>query len=257
LMMANVGFNATHQKVVFEVTERYYALNVARQKVKVGKAALRSAQAVEQSAKARLDRGLSTKPEFLQAQQQSAQYEFELEAALALESAARIALVNSLGILPTARLQVADVLDVPIDQPLVESVDRLVDRALSQRPDLVAKLANLRAKEAEVRRARADYYPKVALDAHVGRLRLDVSVADSDYFGDDHTVYGATIAIEMPIFEGFARRAKMRVAESELRAAERELEQARDEVVREVWKAYTDFKTALRKRDSVTKLLTA
>src|SRR4030095_3354582 len=123
LMMANVGFNATHQKVVFEVTERYYALNVARQKVKVGKAALRSAQAVEQSAKARLDRGLTTKPEFLQAQQQSAQYEFELEAAIALESDARTDLINSLGILPTTLLQVADVLDAAIEAPLAQSVD--------------------------------------------------------------------------------------------------------------------------------------
>src|SRR4030095_1147522 len=38
LMMANVGFNGTHQKIVFEVTERFYTLNVARQKVKVGRA---------------------------------------------------------------------------------------------------------------------------------------------------------------------------------------------------------------------------
>ncbi|MEA3210287.1 MAG: outer membrane protein [Chthoniobacter sp.] len=257
LMMANVGFNATHQKVVFEVTERFYALNVARQKVKVGKAALRSAQAVEQAARARLDHGLATKPEFLQAQQQSAQYEFELEAAFALESDARIALVNRLGILPTTRLQVADVLDAPIDHSLAESVDRLVDRALSQRPDLVAKLANLRAKEAEVRKVRAEYFPKVALDAHLGRLRLDVSVADSGYFGDDHTVYGAVVAVEVPLFDGFARREKMRIAESEARAAESELEQARDDAVREVWKAYTDFKTALRKRDSAAKLMTA
>jgi outer membrane protein TolC len=257
LMMANVGFNATHQKIVFEVTERFYTLNVARQKVKVGKAALRSAQTVEQAAKARLDQGLTTKPEYLQAQQQSAQYDFELQAAVALESDARIALINSIGILPTTPIQVVDALDAPIDKPLAESVDRMIDRALSQRPDLIAKLANLRAKQAEVRKVRAEYFPKVALDAHVGRLKLDVSIADSDYFGDDHTVYGAAIAVEVPIFDGFARREKMRIAESEVRAAEGELENARDDAVREVWKAYTDLKTALRKQDSAAKLLTA
>jgi outer membrane protein TolC len=32
---------------------------------------------------------------------------------------------------------------------------------------------------------------------------------------------------------------------------------ARDAAVREVWKAYTDFKTALRKQDSAAELLTA
>src|SRR5207237_10305084 len=35
LMMANVGFNGTHQKIVFDVTDRFYQLGNARQKVMV------------------------------------------------------------------------------------------------------------------------------------------------------------------------------------------------------------------------------
>src|SRR6266404_5161906 len=35
LMMANVGFNGTHQKIVFQVTDRFYQLGTARQKVLV------------------------------------------------------------------------------------------------------------------------------------------------------------------------------------------------------------------------------
>jgi len=257
LMMASVGFNATHQKIVFEVTQKFYALSNARQKVIVGKAALEAAQTVEQSAGARLKNGLATKPELLQTQQQTAQSAFELEAAIGAESDAEIALIESLGIPPTAHLKIADIANLPVPLPPERSVDALIDLALSQRPDLVAKLANIRAKEAEVRKARADFYPKIALDAHVGRLRLDVSIDNSDYFGDDHTVYGAAIAIEVPVFDGFARRQKLRVAEADLRAAESELAGARDEAVREVWKAYTDFKTALRKQDAAAKLLTA
>jgi len=257
LMMANVGFNATHQKVVFEVTEKFYALSNARQKVIVGKSAFHAAQTVEQSANSRLKNGLATKPELLQAQQQSAQTEFELEAAMGDESDAEIALVESLGILPTTRINIADIANKPLPAEPDRSVDALIDLALSQRPDLVARLANVRAKEAEVRKARADFFPKVAIDAHVGRLKLDVSVDDSEYFGDDHTVYGATVVVEVPIFDGFARREKLRLAEAELRAAESELDGARDGAVREVWKACSDFKTALRKQDAAAKLLTA
>jgi outer membrane protein TolC len=44
---------------------------------------------------------------------------------------------------------------------------------------------------------------------------------------------------------------------AELHGAENELAGARDSAVREVWKAYTDFKTALRKQDSAAKLVTA
>ena len=50
---------------------------------------------------------------------------------------------------------------------------------------------------------------------------------------------------------------QLEMAEAELRGAESELAGARDAAVREVWKAYTDFKTALRKQDSAAKLLTA
>lgn len=257
LMIANVGFNGTHQKVVFEVTRKFYALSDARQKVIVGKAAFHAAQTVEQSANARLKNGLATKPELLQAQQQTAQSAFEVEAAIGVESDAEIDLIETLGIPPKTRIKVADIAGLPLPSPPDRSVEALINAALSQRPDLVAKLAHLRAKEAEVRKARADFYPKVAVDAHVGRLKLDVSVADSDYFGDDHTVYGAAIAIEVPIFDGFARRERLRLAEAELRGAESELAGARDVAVREVWKAYTDFKTALRKQDAAAKLLIA
>src|SRR6185295_26915 len=103
LMMANVGFNATHQQIVFTVTRRFYELNTARQKVEVADSAVRAADTVAQSARARLDNGLATKPELLQAEQQSAQASFDLEAARGALSDAEVAFVESLGILPTTK----------------------------------------------------------------------------------------------------------------------------------------------------------
>src|SRR3954454_9991164 len=73
LMMANVAFNATHQKIVFQVTDRFYQLGTARQKVLVSQSAFQAARTVEQAVQAHVDNGLATKPELLQAQQQTAQ----------------------------------------------------------------------------------------------------------------------------------------------------------------------------------------
>jgi len=257
LMMANVGFNATHQKIVFQVTDRFYELGTARQKVLVARSSLEAAQTVEQAVQARIDNGLATTPELLQAQQQSAQSAFDVEATTGLESDARVALVESIGLLPTVPLKVADLGQRSTSEQTNGSVDELIARALSQRPDLVAKLANMHAKQNEIRRVRAEYYPKVAIDAHVSETELDVSIAGSKYFGDNKPTFGAFLTASVPIFDGFARRHKMEMAESELRGAENELAGARYSAVREVWKAYTDFKTALRKQDSATKLVTA
>jgi outer membrane protein len=257
LMMANVGFNATHQKIVFEVTDRFYQLGTAHQKVLVSRSALEASQTVEQAVQARVDNGLATKPELLQAQQQTAQSAFDVEATLGAESDARVALVESIGLLPRVPLTVADLGQRSMSDQTGRSVDDLIAKALSQRPDLVAKLANVRAKEDDIRKVRAEYYPKVLVDAHVSETELDVSIADSPYFGDHKPTYGAFLTVSVPIFDGFARRHKMEMAEAELRGAENELAGARDSAVREVWKAYTDFKTALRKQDSAAKLVTA
>lgn len=257
LMMANVGFNGAHQKIVFQVTDRFYQLGTARQKVLVTQSALESAQTVEQAVHARIDNGLATQPEFLLAQQQSAQSAFELEAARGLESDARVALIESVGLLPNVPLKTADIEKAAHLDQAERSVDQLITRALSQRPDLVARLANVQAKEQEIRKIRAEYYPKVLLDAHVSETELDVSINNSKYFGDDKPTVGAFLTVSVPVFDGFARRHKMEAAEAALSEAENELSGARDAAAREVWKVYTDFKTALRKQESAAKLLTA
>jgi outer membrane protein TolC len=154
-------------------------------------------------------------------------------------------------------LQIAKVVDKPLPDDLTESIDALIERALSQRPDLVAKLAQIRASEAAVRKARAAYLPKIALSAHAGRTSLDVSIKESPYFGGHEPEYGADVFVELPIFDGFTRRHRLRQSESELRSAEDELAHARDSAVREVWKARTDLETACRKQESAARLVAA
>ena len=258
LMMANVGFNGTHQKIVFDVTDRFYQLGTARQKVMVTQSALDAAKTVEQAAQARFDTGLATKPELLQAQQQSAQSNFDLQASLGAESDARVALIESIGLMPAVSLKVADLPETShLNAQTADSVGELITKALSQRPDLVAKLANVRAKEQEILRTRAEYYPKVTLDAHGSETDLDVSIANSDFFGGARPTFGAFLTMNVPIFDGFARRHKLDIAEADLHQAENELAGARDSAARQVWKAYTDYKTALKKQDAAEKLLTA
>ena len=258
LMMANVGFNGTHQKIVFDVTDRFYQLGTARQKVMVTQSALDASKTVEQAAQARFDNGLATKPELLQAQQQSAQSNFDVQASLGAESDARVALIESIGLLPTVSLKVTDLPDKShLNAQTADSVGELITKALSQRPDLVAKLANVRAKEQGILKIRAEYYPKVTLDAHVSETDLQVSVAKSDYFGGTRPTFGAFLTMNVPIFDGFARGHKLDMAEADLHQAENELAGARDSAARDVWKAYTGYRTALKKQDAAEKLLTA
>ena len=257
LMRANVNFNATHQKVVFAVTESFYGYNTSRQEVGAAQSTLQAAQIVADAAKARFENGLGTTQDALQAKQELAQADYNLEAARGEFNDAQVALVDALGILPSTQIGVAAIPEKPVQNDLNETLDDLIDRALSQRPDLLAKLAGLKASQAAVRKARAAYYPKVSLDAGAGWSKLDISAFDSPYFGNSKPVYSAGLGIELPIFDGFARRDNLRLAEAQLRAAESDLTNSRDTAVEEVIKAYNDLKTAFRKQGAAEVLLTA
>jgi outer membrane protein TolC len=256
-MAANVNFNATHQKVVFAVTESFYGYNTSRQQVEAAQSTLQAAQIVSDSAKARLDNGLGTTQDALQAKQELAQADYDLESAQGTLNDAQVALMDALGIFPATEIHVAAIPEKPVADDLHEALDNLIDRALSQRTDLLAKLADLKASQAAVRKARSAYYPKVSLDAGAGWSKLDISAFDSPYFGNSKPVYAAGLAIELPIFDGSARRDNLGIAEAQLKAAESDLIDSRDTAVEEVIKAYNDLKTALRKQDAAEVLLSA
>src|SRR6185295_11969949 len=152
---------------------------------------------------------------------------------LAAEHDARMALLESIGIRPGAPIEVADVSQQPLPPALEESVDQAIDRALTQRPDLIARLAAVRAKEAEGRKARADYWPKLAIRSAVAGNIGELKVENSAYQGVADLQYDAGFRLEWTLFEGFERRNKVSFAESLRKEAEEELEHEKDKAVRE------------------------
>jgi outer membrane protein TolC len=256
-MEAVAGFNGKHQQIVFEVTRQFHALTAVRGQVAAARAALAAARSLEEAATARKQNGLATLPEVLQAQEETARATYDVEDALAAEHDARLALLETIGIRPGTPMEIADSSQEPLPPALEESVDEAIDRALAQRPDLIARLASLRAKEAEVRKARADYWPRLAARAAVAANIGQLKVEDSAYQGVQELQYDAGFRFDWALFEGFERRNKLHLAESMQQEAEDELEHAKDKAVREVWKAYDDAKVALVKHQAAAALLAA
>src|SRR5262249_23723561 len=154
--------------------------------IAVAEAALAAARAVQGAAESRFKQELETIPEVLLARQQAVQAEFEREDVAAKERDAQGALAESLGVLPTSKLQVVDFSALALPSALEDSVEQVIDRALDQRPDLIAKVAAVREKEAALRRARADYFPTLSLVGDVGgqiaRSRFDVGTGSTAWF---------------------------------------------------------------------------
>src|SRR5499426_955263 len=253
LLAANLGFNRKHQEIVFNVQRAFLGLTSLRGKIAVAQSAVDSARAVRESAEAQLRNGLATIPEVSQARQQEAQAAFDLEDVLAVERDAQVALAESIGIPPTTQVQVTDFSALPPPAALEDSVDKVIDQALERRPDLIAKVAALRGKEADVRRARAAYFPTLSLMSNLntlaGRVKITGGNQPTGWFSAAEPSGGAGLLLEWNLFEGGATQRKVELAEAERRAAEAEITAARDQAIRDVWKAYTDVRLAFRRLD--------
>jgi len=258
LAAANFGFNATHQRIVFDVTRAYYSLNAVQGRREVARASLALAETLQDAAESRRGRGLATLPEVLQARERTARAAYEMQEAIAAETDAKMALLEAMGVRPTATLRVAGLAGRALPASVEETADKLIDRALAQRPDLLARVAQVRAREAELRKAQSEYYPKIVvagdLGQNIGRVRTQGVPGWSSV---NEPQYGAAIAIEVPIFDGGLRRDRVATARAQQRIAEEELEHARDQAVRQVVKAYEDLKVALRQREAAVALLAA
>ena len=254
LLIANVGFNATHQRVVLEVSQSFYAYNLARESVKVAESASETAQTVDSAVEARVENGLATQPELFQAKQQLAQAQFNLEKARGSERDAFVDLMNAIGLSPSVPIRITESFAGSVAIDLETPVTSLVMRALSQRPDLVVSLAKVRAAEDKIKAIKASYFPKINALANVGYGEERVSVG-SNSIDSSAPTFGAGLALQLDVFDGFLRDRSLQAARAELQAASAQLEQTRDEAVRQVWKSYTDLRTAIRSGTAAAALL--
>jgi outer membrane protein TolC len=258
LFSANFAFNRKLQEVAFAVSRNYFNLEASRARVTAARATLESAVVVEEAVGARLEDGLATRPEFLLARQERARAAFEVEDALGAVDDAQAALADSLGISPAMLMRVADLSALTLPTGLADSVEQVIDRTLARRPDLASRLAALRAREAEERRAVAEFWPRLffsgSVAQNVQRYRAGPPFGN---FTANVTEYGAFLNFEWKLFDGFERNNALREATSLREAAGADLAALELKAIREVWKSYSDVKTALRKYDYAVALLAA
>jgi len=258
LFQANFAFNRKLQEVAYAVSRNYFSLDASRARVTAARATLESAVAVEEAVGARVEEGLATRPDFLLARQERARAAFELEDARGAVDDAQAALADSLGIAPTALMRVADLSALALPTGLADSVEQIIDRTLSHRPDLASQLAALRAREAEERRAVAEFWPRLSFAGSAGQAVQRYRAGPPfGTFNMNETEYRAGLNLEWKLFDGLERNNALREASALREAAEAELAALELKAIREVWKAYSDVKTALRKHEYALALLVA
>jgi outer membrane protein len=256
-LAANFAFNDSHRNVIYRVEQAYYQLLNAAGQEEAARANLSNAQAVQQAAEERLNNGLATLPDVLEARSATAQAQYELQAVLGSEEIAHGNLATALGTIPQTAVSVQPLRELTIPNTIDDSVNSAMDRALAQRPDLLQRVADVQAAKGRVKEAHAAYYPSLNFTAS--------PTAESLYGLQQQLPWGQTAGLaggmafklNWTVFDGGARKNRLAQAEANVHEAEAQVHVSRDQIANEVWAAYSDLNTALRQREAATALLEA
>jgi outer membrane protein TolC len=256
LLASNFQFNDTHRRVIFQVMQAYYRLLDTKGQQEAADANLKNAQTVQQAAEARLQLGLTTLPDVLETRSATAQADYDLQAVIGATEIAFGDLATAMGISPSSRFQVESIQNLKMPQELSETVETSINKAFGQRPDLMQRVAGLRAAEVAVKAARKDYYPVLGIDGNVGLAR---TYGEQDQipgtYSKTQESWAARLSLTWTLFDGFARENRLARAKAEQKQAAADVDAIRDQVENEVWSAYSTARTALRQQKAAAALL--
>jgi outer membrane protein TolC len=254
-LAAGANFIQANQQVAFAVASNYYKLLTQQERLEAARQTLKTAKTTQDAAENQLLNGRSTLPDVLNARAETSQAVFDLESADGDEKIARVTLTETLGVEPSPNIAIDGQKNAPLPDSLTMPIDALIDRAMADRPDLMAQAAQIRAADDAIRSAKSEYLPRIVLAGSAAQTSIWPTTDYGELGNASQPTWGAALAIEWRIFDGGTRKNEVAAAISKKRETQDELRETRDQITREVWTAYIAFRTALRKQQAAVALL--
>jgi outer membrane protein TolC len=135
-------------------------------------------------------------------------------------------------------------------------VQDLIHIAWASRPDLLARVQDLRQAHDAYRAAHAAYLPSVELSATGGQTAVWPTVDFGQLGGANLPTWSVSAGVRWNVFDG-ARRHEVNAALAAQHAAAERQRAAQDAVTRQVWGAYVDYQTAVEQQQSAQTFLRA
>ena len=225
------------RQVLLSVIEGYYATSLAGSELETSRAALRSAEAIENQAKARVESGLAVEADLLRSRVYlSSAKQLEIQALGQLE-AARAQLNRLMGNpLRTATGETAPLLAGPVMIPAEETL--LAEQKL-RRPDYQNLLIELRQAELAVRTRSRERLPVLA-----GYTTVESDNPSLDAYGG--TNWSAGITLRWNLFAGGGDAALLEASRHRLEQKKRQVAAMESAMALEVRRALIQYRSAER-----------
>ena len=258
LAAANMTHDRTIQRVVYEVQRAYFQLEAALGLRTASEQDVVAARSVLRATETRLTMGLATRPDMLIARQAFAEALYTLEKRRADVFIAEGELRTRAGFPASVSLPIHPAEEVDVPQVLAAGIDGIIDSALAHRPDLASAVLDLRAREAEVQRAQAEFMPEVVTRGTVGAGFYDYDLQGFSIQGQGWGFDGQIfLGGRWLLYDNGARESALHEANSNRAAAAARLAQTRLDAADEVWRAYYTLQSDRAQYDAAKALLVA
>ncbi len=225
LVEANWQYDWAIQKVLIAALENGYATLHAQELVQASYSSVADAEKMLYLAKELNQAGLSPISDVYMAEASLSQMKMDLYQQKAQLDVRKAKLSVSMGLPPQTCLELANL--TAIDSLPINKCEELIDLALQQRADLLAKHAKLSASFSNQDRVRASYGPKVTVAGSGG--------ANYAFHAKEHGLqYQIGLNIDYPLFNGFETTYQKRMAYAETKAIGEELFQLQLDIALEV-----------------------
>jgi len=234
---ARLNYQEAKDEVVMISTGLYLQALAGSARIESSRAQVAVSEALYQQAVDRKGAGTAPAIDVIRAEVQWKQQQQRLIAYAGDFEKQKLSLARAIGLPPGQRFSLAD--PMPYDPPPAGyTVDNLLDLAFRQRPDYLAKEAEVRAAELRKQSAAAGKLPTVSLDANYGAIGARVDQA--------HGTFGVAGTVNIPVYQGGRVQADVADADADLQHRKSELAAIRAQIDAEARAALLDVLTASR-----------
>ena len=251
------AFVRENQGVAYHVAESFFRVMAAEEAFVAARQNFTTARTTQEAAREQLNRGRATLPDVLHAEAETARADYQLQAAEGEVSLSKVSLTEVIGAEPSPQIQVDAGGEIQPPDTIADAVEFLIHQATTQRPDLKAEIDRLHQAEAKVREAKSAYRPSVSVDASGSQTTVWPTANVGQFGSASVPTWSLGIHVRWEILDGGRRNAVMGENRALVRQQAERVRERKDAAVRDVWEAYVQFLTAVKRQRAARKLLTA
>ena len=220
--------------IVLAVGGTYLQAIAAKARVASEEAQLNSANAVYQQSLQQLEQGLIAKVDADRNEEQALTHQQRLVSLQNDLAKQKINLARMIGLPPNDHYDLTD--DVPFAPAAALNLEDALQRAFSQRADLKAADAQIRAAERAHAAARAERYPTLSVAADYGGIGTNPSQL--------HATYTAAATLKIPIWQGGRAEGDIQQSDAALAQRRAEYEDLKGQIESDIRSAYLDLQAS-------------